>query len=123
MAAVHTKSFEHPDETDTHPNATIDTVNVAELTVYRYTFQPGWRWSQSIKPVTGTEYCQRRHFGFQASGVLHIQMQNGEEKEIGPGEIFDIEPGHDAWVVGDTPVVVYDFGPSLATTEARAKAA
>jgi class 3 adenylate cyclase len=72
-------------------------------------YEPGWRWSTSVKPIAGTESCQYHHFGYAVSGLLRVQMPDGTELEIGPQELFEIPPGHDAWVVGDEPWVSVDF--------------
>lgn len=73
------------------------------------TYEPGWRWSVDVKPIAGTQACQFHHVGVTMSGRLRVQMQDGVELEIGPGEVFEIPPGHDAWVVGDEPWVSVDF--------------
>ena len=68
--------------------------------------QPGWRWSECIKPIAGTESCQSHHVGTVAAGQLHVRHEDGTEADIGPGDAYVIEPGHDAWVVGSEPFVV-----------------
>jgi class 3 adenylate cyclase len=73
------------------------------------TYEPGWRWSVDVKPIAGTETCQYHHVGYTVSGRLRLQMPDGTELEIGPGEVFEAPPGHDAWVVGDEPWVCVDF--------------
>jgi class 3 adenylate cyclase len=73
------------------------------------TYEPGWRWSVDVKPIAGTQACQFHHVGVTMSGRLRVQMQDGVELELGPGEVFEIPPGHDAWVVGDEPWVSVDF--------------
>lgn len=72
-------------------------------------YDPGWRWSKDIKPVAGTQSCQFHHVGVTLSGRLRVQMQDGVELEVGPGEVFEFPPGHDAWVVGDEPWISVDF--------------
>jgi mannose-6-phosphate isomerase-like protein (cupin superfamily) len=83
------------------------------------TLQPGWRWSECIKPVAGTERCQVHHVGTVASGQLRVRHDDGTEVEIGPGEAYVIEPGHDAWVIGSAPFVAYEFDSTAAQTYAR----
>ena len=78
-------------------------------TAARFTFEPGWKWSESIKPVAGTDTCQVRHVGILQSGTLHVTHEDGSESDIGPGDAYVIEPGHDAWVVGDEPFVGFEF--------------
>jgi mannose-6-phosphate isomerase-like protein (cupin superfamily) len=109
MPGFRYKSFESPDETRTPPKTRVDVVKLAGTTAGRFTFQPGWRWSEAIKPVVGTVSCQAHHVGAVVSGRLHVVHQDGSEGEVGPGDAYVIEPGHDGWVVGDEPVVVFEF--------------
>jgi hypothetical protein len=109
MAGIAKKSFDSPDETRTPPNTRIEVVELADTTAARFTFQPGWRWSESVKPVVGTDSCQVRHVGAIVSGRLHVVHNDGTEGEAAPGDAYVIEPGHDAWVVGDEPVVALEF--------------
>jgi mannose-6-phosphate isomerase-like protein (cupin superfamily) len=108
-AATTTKNFSSPDEVRTPPNARVEVVNLGGSQVMRATFEPGWKWSESVKPVAGTESCQVAHLMYQMSGRMHIKMDDGTEYEIGPGDACAIPPGHDAWVVGDEPVTAVDF--------------
>ena len=79
----------------------------------RLVFEPGWRWSNDVKPLAGTESCEAPHFQYHVSGRLAIRMDDGTEFVAGPGDITSLPSGHDAWVVGDEPVVVVDwFGAS-----------
>jgi class 3 adenylate cyclase len=87
----------------------IDIVELDDRVIGRMTYEAGWRWSTDVKPVAGTPSCQFHHVGITMSGRLRVQMQDGVELEIGPGEVFEIPPGHDAWVVGDEPWVSVDF--------------
>ncbi len=75
----------------------------------RYPFQPGWRWSECIKPVVGTDSCQVEHIGYVVSGTLHVTHEDGSEGETKPGDVYRIAPGHDGWVVGDEPAVLVEF--------------
>ena len=75
----------------------------------RAIFEPGWKWSESVKPIAGTDSCQVAHMGYQISGRMKVRMDDGSEQEFGPGDAGVIPPGHDAWVVGDEPVVFIDF--------------
>jgi hypothetical protein len=92
--------FSSPDEVRT-PDRTVavEVVKLAGGEVGRYTFQPGWRWSEHIKPVVGTESCQTEHVGYLVSGTMGVQ----------PGSVYHIAPGHDGWVIGDDPAVVVEF--------------
>jgi hypothetical protein len=111
MAGVDIKSKSSPDEVRQfagHGHA--DVVTVSGHPVIYGTFEPGWRWSQDVKPIAKTDNCQATHLIFCISGRMSIQMEDGTEGEIGPGDIAAIEPGHDAWVVGDEACVTVDFG-------------
>ena len=87
----------------------VEIVTLAGGNVGRGTFEPGWRWSEHVKPIAGTESCQSHHMGYCVSGRMGVRMDDGTEKEIGPGDVIVIPPGHDAWVVGDEPCVQVDF--------------
>lgn len=107
--SVH-KSFGSPDEVREFPLGRAEILELAGGEVGRYTVQPGWRWSEHIKPIAGTELCEAPHFQFHVAGTLGIREADGTEFEIGPGEVSMLPPGHDAWVVGDEPVIVVDWG-------------
>ena len=109
MAAVTSKNFDSPDERRTPDKTVVDVVHLGSATVGRFTMQPGWKWSECIKPVAGTDSCQARHVGAVVSGRLHVVASDGSEAEAAAGEAYVIEPGHDAWVVGDEPWVAYEF--------------
>ena len=102
--------FSSPDETrNPDPHASIEVVKIADGEIGRYTFQPGWRWSEHIKPVVGTDSCQTNHIGFVVSGRMGVSTDDGETGEVSPGCVYRIAPGHDGWVIGDEPVVVVEF--------------
>jgi uncharacterized cupin superfamily protein len=109
MAGVQSRDFDSPDETRTPDKTQVDVVRMGETTVGRFAFEPGWRWSECVKPVAGTESCQARHVGVVHSGRLAVRHEDGTEVELGPGEAYIIEPGHDAWVVGDERFVGFEF--------------
>ena len=109
MASLQVKSFDDPDEKRTPPKAEMEIVNFGDMMVARVTYAPGWRWSVDMKPMMGTDSCQAMHFGAILSGRLHVQMNDGAEREMGPGSIGIVPPGHDAWVIGAEPVVWIDF--------------
>jgi hypothetical protein len=109
--SIESKSFESPDQT--RPFAGHGEARVVELhgkTVIRATYEPGWRWSNDVKPIAGTDTCQVRHFGYIVSGRMKVHMDDGTEAMLEPGELVAIEPGHDAEVVGDEQCVFVDFG-------------
>lgn len=103
------KSFAQPDEVRTFPKGRIEVITAAGVTFGKATFEPGWKWSVSVKPIAKTESCQVTHLGYQISGRMHLVMDDGTEREIGPGDVCSIPPGHDAWVVGNEPVVLLDI--------------
>jgi len=109
MARLQRKRFSDPDDVRSIPNGRIDVVELDDRIVGRMTYEPGWRWSTDIKPIAGTESCQFHHVGVTLSGRLRVQMPDGTELEVGPGDVFEFPPGHDAWVVGDEPWVSVDF--------------
>ena len=108
---VEVKTFDSPDETrQFQGNGHADVVEVAGRTIGKGTFEPGWRWSQNVKPITGTDTCEVSHLGYVISGRMKIEMEGGDTAEIGPGDVFAIPPGHDAEVIGSEPCVMVDFG-------------
>ena len=109
MSKMEVKNFGSPDETRNFSKGKLDLLNVGGKTLGRAVFQPGWRWSTSLKSVAKTDSCQAPHINYHVSGVLHVVMDDGSEKDCKPGDISLIPPGHDAWVVGNEPVVLVDF--------------
>ncbi|MGH9086100.1 MAG: cupin domain-containing protein [Acidimicrobiales bacterium] len=106
------RSLDSPDEKRGFDNGEMQVVNVAGATIGRATFQPGWKWSNDVKPIAGTDSCQAAHTGYVISGRMHVVMDDGTEGEAGPGDAIVISPGHDAWIVGDEPCVVLDWSGS-----------
>jgi len=115
MSQLEHKNFANPDKEMAPPNSNMQVLTVGGKTAIKMTFQPGWKWSVDIHPDAGPKQCDRHHFGYQMSGVLHTVSTNGDGVEIDSvaGDIVDLPPGHDAWVVGDEPVVFIDFGSAL----------
>ncbi len=109
MKKAEVKNFGKPDEVREIPKGKVELVTVGGGTVGRATLQPGWRWSTSLKPMAKTKSCEAPHFQYHISGVLHIVMDDGSEFDCKPGDVSLLPPGHDAWVVGNEPVVVVDF--------------
>jgi len=103
------KNFERPDEVREFPRGRLELVKIAGLTIGRARLEPGWRWSESVKPIVNTDSCEAAHFQYHLSGVLRVRMDDGTEFECRAGDVSLIPPGHDAWVVGDEPVEVVDF--------------
>ena len=111
MATIEVKSFDSPDEVrEFEGNGHSDIVQVGGRAVGRGTFEPGWRWSENIKPIAGTDSCQTFHLGYVVSGRMKVIMDDGQEAECGPGDVAVIEPGHDAEVVGSEACIFLDFG-------------
>jgi hypothetical protein len=101
MAAVESKNLDEPEEVRTPAKTEVNVVNVGGTEVGRFMFEPGWRWSECIKPLVGTDSCQVEHLGYAVSGQIHITHEDGTEVDIGAGDAYLIRPGHDAGVVGD----------------------
>jgi hypothetical protein len=119
VAGIEKGSFDSPDETRTPDKTKVEVVHLGNTSVGRATFQPGWKWSECIKPVVGTDSCQARHVGAILSGRLHVEHEDGSVGDAGPGEAYVIEPGHDAWVVGDEAVVALEFEAKTASDYAK----
>ena len=94
-----------PNETRTPDKTTVEIVRMGGTNASRMRLEPGWRWWDCIKPVVGGERCQAHHVGLLQSGTMRVLHEDGTEQEIRAGQAYVIEPGHDAWVVGDEPVV------------------
>jgi mannose-6-phosphate isomerase-like protein (cupin superfamily) len=119
MAGVASKPFDSPDETRTPDKTRIEVVRIGGATAARMRMDPGWKWSECIKPIAGTDSCQARHVGFVQSGRLHVIHDDGTKVELGPGDAYVIEPGHDAEVLGDEPFVGFEFESRSAEEYAR----
>jgi class 3 adenylate cyclase len=109
MPRLRYKNFATPDEVRTFVKGRAEVVSLDESTVGRSHWEPGWRWSQHLAPVMGTRSCEVHHLGHSVSGVLHVEMDDGQALDIPPDSIFEIPPGHDAWVVGSDPWVVVEW--------------
>jgi len=109
MAVIEAKNLDSPEETRTFDKGRLDVVNIAGATIGRAVFEPGWKWSECVKPIAGTDSCQAGHTGYVLSGRLHVVMDDGTQADAGPGDAFVIAPGHDAWTVGNEPCVALDW--------------
>ena len=103
-----TKSHDTPDETRTPDKTRVEVVRLDGLTIGRFTLQPGWRWSQCIKPVVKTDACQVAHAGYAMSGSITVRMGDGTQKTVRAGDSYTIPPGHDAWVEGNQPFIAIE---------------
>jgi hypothetical protein len=119
MPSIESKSMDRPDETRSPDKTMVSVVHLGAAIVARIRAEPGWRWSECIKPVVGGESCQTAHLGYIVSGRLHVAATDGTELELGPDDAYRLEPGHDAWVVGDEPVVAMEFESKTAETYAK----
>jgi class 3 adenylate cyclase len=106
---VEVKTFDAPDETVAYDHGRVHLVTVGSMTIGYEVAEPGWRWSKHVKPIVGTEWCEFHHATYVLSGRMRVQMDDGETRDIVAGEIVDITPGHDAWVVGDQSVESLDL--------------
>ncbi len=109
MPEVLHKSLEHPDEVVEFEGATSNLVDLGDFTVGRMVTEPGWRWSTHMRPIVGGESCQARHVGTVLSGRVGIDFPDGTTVEFGPGDVFDIPPGHDGYTVGGEPCVQLEW--------------
>ena len=107
------KSLDNPDETRDFEQGKLQTATVGDFKVARAVLQPGWKWSEHVKPLAQTESCQVRHTGYVVSGQMKVVMDDRSEVDLGPGDAYVLEPGHDAWVVGDEPFVGVDVSTEM----------
>jgi len=111
MPGLEVKSFDSPDEVRPFEGkGQAEVLNIGGQVVGRATFEPGWKWSENVRPIAGTDSCQVSHLGYVVSGRMRVYMDDGSEGEVGPGDVMAIAPGHDTEVVGDEPCVSLDFG-------------
>ena len=109
MNTLQKKSLAKPDERRVFENGAVELVTLGGVTFGRAILHPGWRWSTCVKPRVNTKSCEAPHLQYHESGRLHVEMDDGTEAEFGPGDVSLIPPGHDAWVIGNVPVVVIDI--------------
>lgn len=115
MAGLESKSFDTPDETRPFVDKGEGAVLMfGDGVVLKGRFEPGWKWSEHLAPIVETDRCESPHFLYVLSGRMHVQMNDGTEGDVGPNDVAKIEPGHDAWVVGEEACTVIDFGASAA---------
>ena len=103
------QSFDGAEEVRSFDRGRLEIVNVGGHPIGRATFEPGWQWSKSVKPIAQTDLCEAEHLGYFISGRMRVKMADGSETEYGPGDAMHLPPGHDAWIVGSEPCVVVDF--------------
>ena len=110
MPKMQSKHLSKPEELRTFEKGKVELITLEGVTFGRATLQPGWKWSTCVQPVAKTPSCQAPHLQYHISGRLVVKMDDGSQQEFGPGEVSQIPPGHDAWVVGNEPVVLIDIG-------------
>ena len=103
------KSFDNPDETKTPPKTNAATIKLGDIALTKVQLEPGWKWSEDIKPMVGTDSCQAKHVGVIIEGSITCRHDDGSEITYSAGDAYAIEPGHDAWVVGNAQAVAYEF--------------
>lgn len=103
------KNFTKPDEVREFPKGKLELIKIGNATIGRATFQPGWKWSESLQPLVKTSSCEAPHFQYHVSGTIMVKMDDGTLLECKPGDVSLLPIGHDAWVVGNKPAVVVDF--------------
>lgn len=109
MKQAELKHFGKPDEVREFPKGRLELLKVGGATVGRAIFQPGWRWATSVQPIAKTKSCQAPHFQYHVAGVIRIKMDDGTEFDCKAGDVSLLPSGHDAWVVGNEPVVLIDW--------------
>jgi 3',5'-cyclic AMP phosphodiesterase CpdA len=109
MPPLEVKNTRKPDETRRFERGQVELIKIGGATVGRLKLEPGWKWSTHVKPIAKTKSCEAPHFQYHISGVIHVVMDDGTARDIGPGEVSFVPPGHDAWVVGNEPAEVVDF--------------
>ena len=119
MPSIVVKNFNNADEVRTPDKTKAEVVELGNVTALKITLEPGWRWSECIKPVVGTESCQKGHVGMLVSGKMKVVNDAGSEAVVSAGDAYVFEPGHDGWVIGDEPAVGYEFEGSTAATYAK----
>ena len=119
MSGVEIGDFGSPDETRSPDKTKVEIVRMGGVSASRMQLEPGWKWSERIKPIAGSESCQVHHVGLLQSGTMHVVHDDGTAQEIRAGQAYVIEPGHDAWVVGDEAVVGFEFDSRAAEEYAK----
>lgn len=109
MDRAEVKNFGKPDEIRVFPKGRLELLNIGGAVIGRAVLEPGWKWSTSVQPLVNTKSCEAAHFQYHISGMLRVRMDDGSEFDCNPGDISMLPSGHDAWVVGDDPVVIVDF--------------
>lgn len=104
------QNIAHDAKTMDFPHGHEDFVEVDGASVGLTTFEPGWRWSNDLRPIVGTDSCPFVHRGYMLAGNLYVEIEDGTTLDLHAGDVFVIPPHHDAWVVGDSAVTLLDWG-------------
>ncbi len=121
MEQMEVNSFGKPDEVKNYEKGRVELIKIGGTMIGKDILEPGWKWSKHVKPLANTKSCKAKHFLYHVSGTLHVVMDDGTEKDIKAGEVSSIPAGHDAWVVGNEPVIVIDFQGMLDYVKQSAK--
>jgi len=121
MKKMEAKNMNRPDEVRSFDKGKLELVKIGGTTVGRGIFQPGWKWSESVKPLAKTKSCEAPHFQYHVSGTLRVKMDDGTEVDLKAGDVSLLPNGHDAWVVGNEPAVVVDFQGMIDYAKDKAK--
>lgn len=113
MAGVEQRTFASPDEVRVFEKGRMELIKFNRGVVGRLTLEPGWRWSEHVRHIAGTELCEAPHFQYHVSGRICVLTRDGTQIEVGPGEVTVLDAGHDAWVIGDEPVVLIDWAGAV----------
>jgi class 3 adenylate cyclase len=109
MASLERKNLGTPDEREVYERGYSNEVHLGETVVSHEFYEPGWRWSEHVKPIVGTPSCRFHHTGVVLRGRMHVRLDDGTEAEYGPLDVMDVPPGHDGWIVGDEPTEVISW--------------
>ena len=109
MATLQKRRFDAPDETRSFNKGRADLLSLGGNSLMLLTFEPGFKWSECVKPKVNTDRCEAHHLWYVVSGRMRVQMRDGREEEFGPGDVAEIPPGHDGWTVGNEPTVLFDI--------------
>lgn len=112
MPRLQRKSFDQPETVREFSHGRVDTVSLDETVLGRFRFEPGWRWSNDVRPIVRTDSCQNRHVGVALEGTMRVRIDDGTLMDILPRDAYEIPPGHDAWVLGDEAFVTYEWTSS-----------
>jgi class 3 adenylate cyclase len=109
MPRLQARSFTASGDLRAFPHGHTSVLQLDETVVGYGVYEPGRRWSTDMPGIARSATCQLHHVGYAVSGQLHVQTDAGEELDVHGHSLYEIPPGHDAWVVGDEPFVTLDW--------------